>query len=209
MSFLLKHWQVIGWVVAVAAVFTFIQSRDARIRAEGRAQVYLHQADSLQAVAEAFRDSLATRDSIAEERIQSAEEDLLQAETIIASIQENEPRTEQETDSTLSMLLEMVDDSVASLVDSLEVNIREERVAHEMERSSFMLALDAKDDIIEQLTIQVSARDQRIASLEQALAARVAAGIAAQESNTGLLEKALYAVGGFAVGYLAHNSGAF
>ena len=200
MSFLLTHWKWFALGALLLSLATFIHERDNRIRAEGEARVYLQLADSLERAAEAFKDSVATRDSIAEAQIAEAEERAMEAEVIIASIQENEERVESSTDETIALLREAVADSVETLVDSLEVEVLQEREAHERERAQFVELLDQKDVIIASLNQQVSDRDQRIASLEQALQARIQAGIAVERASTGFGEKILYAAGGFAVG---------
>jgi len=203
MTLLLKHWQLIAWVVAALTIVGFLQARDARLRAEGRAQVYLAQADSLQAVADSFRVAVQTRDSVAAERVKEAEERIMEMEVIVASIEENEPRMEDDTDQTISMIRDMVDDSVKTLVDSLDFEITQERVERTRERLAWAEVVAQKDLVISELEMRVADRDARIASLETALSARVAAGAAQQQTNKGSFEKAVYAIGGVAIGYLA------
>lgn len=209
MSFLLTHWKVLGWVLAVGAIAVFIHQRDARIRAQGRAEVYLQQADSLQAVADSFKVVARLADERADSIVNFAEERIMEAEVIIASIQENEDRQQSDTDSTVSMLRAIVPDEFAPLIDSLEVEIEQERLSAERAKVQYQAIIEQQDDIIASLNVQIEAKDQQIASLEQALAARVEAAVAMEQTQTGIFEKAMYAAGGFAVGYLLNQVGGF
>lgn len=189
MSFLLRHWQIAVTLVAVLSIGAFIHERDQRIRAQGRVEVLDGIADSLQQVA----DSMAV---VAADVDARAEDSILQLETVIASIQESEPRREASTDSTIDLLRSQAPEDMTSLIDSLEVEIMQERIEHAREVNALYAALDVKDE-------QLRARDQQIMSLEAALAARIRVSNEFENTQTGFLEKAGWALGGAVAGYVA------
>lgn len=209
MGALIKHWQIIGWALAISGGLLYIHQRDARIRAEGEARVYLLQADSLERVSDAFRRAADLAQARADSITRKAEDRIMEAEIIVSSIQENETRIEEDTDSTVAMLRASLGEEYGSLLDSLEVEIAEERLAHERERNEYHVIITEKDAIIESLNFTLTARDQQIAALEQTLAARIAASNATARTSAGFVEKALYAIGGVAAGYAIAQLGGF
>lgn len=209
MGALIKHWQIVGWLLAISGGLLYIHQRDARIRAEGEAKVYLQQADSMQQVADAFRTVADAADARADSVVREATNRILEAETIIGSIQENEPRAEAATDSTIALLRATISIEFGSLIDSLDVEIAEERLAHEREREQFIRIIDEQDAIIVSIGAALVAKDQQIEALNQTLAARIAAANATAQAKPGIVEKALYAIGGVAVGFTISQLGGF
>jgi len=66
MSILIRNWQLVGWLLAISGGLLYIHQRDARLRAEGEARVYIQRADSLTSVADAFRAAAREADERAD-----------------------------------------------------------------------------------------------------------------------------------------------
>lgn len=188
MTFVLRHWRTIGWILAVIGIAAFIHQRDARIRAEGEARVHQAVADSLTAV----NDSLSlVNDQIEEE----ADSIIQEAEEIIAAIEEDSELFEEATNQTLERIVEVAPPELIGELDSLELKIDMERQAHEAEVANLWT-------IIGQERAKNDALRSAYNSAQAALAAQIRANNARNDTGMSTIEKIGWVAGSVAVGYL-------
>jgi len=163
----------------------------------------------LTSVADAFRAAAREADERADSIAAEADFIVMQAEEVVAEIEAREAAVMDATDATVDLLANTLPEGYESVVDSLRVDIEMERLLNEQKIDQFIQVIESQDDIITAQAVQILAKDQQISALEQALSARVAAAAAVERAQTGFLEKALYAVGGVAIGYTISQLGGF
>jgi|AACY02.16.fsa_nt_gi hypothetical protein len=174
------------WVLILSLVAGAYHIHNERIRAQGRAEVFASQVQGLLSTVDSLTQAQAEADSIAEENIS-------RLELTVDSLQGGETRRESSTDSTIVLIREVVPPEMESLVDSLEAEIYEERVAWDTERGALY-------DIIAEKDAQLEARDARFQAAEAALKAQIQA-LQAQPSH-GWQERLVDFAAGLAIGYV-------
>jgi len=199
----------VGWLLAISGGLLYIHQRDARLRAEGEARVYAQKADSLTSVADSFKTAARKADERADSVAAAADLVVMQAEEVVAEIEARENAVMEATDATVDLLAHTLPEGYESIVDSLRIDIEMERLLNNQMLEQFLRVIESKDNIITAQSTQILAKEQQISALEQALAARVSASTAMERSQTGFLEKTLYAVVGVTIGYTISQLGGF